>query len=474
MSRPQRSAARLARGGADAALVLLSFCAAYVVRFEWLPAYTRPESLAAHFETNGWLPLLAVPAWWLLLYVQGGYAPLRSALPWTWAGRVFRAGAMVALLLGAAVFLGKVEDFSRGFFVAFVGLSAASLSLFRAVGRASLPLVVGPGEVAVRRVLVVGTGEEARLYDRALAAPERGARVVGFLDPSGNVPPAVPAGRVLGTLDDLDGIVEREGVDEVAFAVPFRQLDGIQEHLARCEEVGAEVRVVADFLGLSLSSVHVESVGGLPMLSFVPTPSWRLQFFLKRVLDVVLAATMLAALSPVMLAVAVGVRLTSPGPVLFRQTRCGLRGRPFQFLKFRSMYQDAEARRSALEPRNELRGPVFKIRDDPRITPFGRFIRRRSLDELPQLLNVLRGEMSLVGPRPPLPHEVLRYERWQRRRLSMCPGLTCIWQVSGRNEVPFERWMEMDLRYIDEWSLWLDVKILLLTVPAVLSARGAS
>ena len=176
---------------------------------------------------------------------------------------------------------------------------------------------------------------------------------------------------------------------------------------------------------------------------------------------------------PLLIGAAIAIKLDSPGPLFFRQRRVGVHGRIFHILKFRSMYVDAEARLEALREHNEMTGPVFKMTNDPRVTRVGRFLRRMSLDEFPQFWNVLRGEMSVVGPRPPLPSEVRQYKRWQRRRLSMKPGITCIWQISGRNEIDFDRWMELDLQYIDEWSLWNDVRICVLTVPAVLGARGA-
>jgi exopolysaccharide biosynthesis polyprenyl glycosylphosphotransferase len=191
------------------------------------------------------------------------------------------------------------------------------------------------------------------------------------------------------------------------------------------------------------------------------------------VADIVLASALLVLLSPVMLIVALAVKLSSPGPVLFRQIRCGLNGRPFVFLKFRSMYVDAEHLKAGLQAQNEMDGPAFKMRRDPRVTPVGRFLRRTSLDELPQLWNILKGEMSFVGPRPAVEEEVEQYEPWQRRRLSMKPGLTCLWQISGRNELTFDEWMRLDLEYIDNWSLWLDLQIALKTIPAVLFGRGA-
>jgi exopolysaccharide biosynthesis polyprenyl glycosylphosphotransferase len=189
-------------------------------------------------------------------------------------------------------------------------------------------------------------------------------------------------------------------------------------------------------------------------------------------MDKALAFLIAVVLSPLMLGIALAIRLTSPGPVLFPQIRCGMNGRLFKLLKFRTMVENAEALRKDLEDRNEMSGPVFKIADDPRVTRVGRWLRRFSLDELPQLFNVLKGEMSLVGPRPPIPAEVQSYERWQRRRLSMKPGLTCFWQIGGRNQIDFEEWMELDLKYIDNWSLKLDIIILLKTIPVVLLGRG--
>jgi exopolysaccharide biosynthesis polyprenyl glycosylphosphotransferase len=199
-----------------------------------------------------------------------------------------------------------------------------------------------------------------------------------------------------------------------------------------------------------------------------------LQLLLKRVMDIVVSLVGLIVLSPLLVIVALIIRFTSPGPVLFAQERVGMNKRLFKLYKFRSMYVDAEKRRSELEHLNEMDGPVFKIKNDPRVTPIGRFIRKTSIDELPQLLNVLRGQMSLVGPRPPLPAEVDRYDWLYRRRLSIKPGITCLWQISGRNEITFKQWMEMDKAYIDNWSLWLDITILAKTVPAVLFSKGAS
>jgi exopolysaccharide biosynthesis polyprenyl glycosylphosphotransferase len=228
-----------------------------------------------------------------------------------------------------------------------------------------------------------------------------------------------------------------------------------------------------DLFATRIATRSVEDLDGIPLLTLSTTPSDSLALAAKRAFDLFEAAVALLVLAPVFLVVAVAIRLESPGPIFFRQRRVGVYGREFNLYKFRSMYQDAEARLESLRARNEVSGPVFKMRDDPRVTRVGRFIRRASIDELPQFWNVLRGEMSVVGPRPPLPSEVKQYERWQLRRLSVKPGITCTWQVSGRSQISFEQWMELDLRYIDSWSLWQDVKILARTIPAVLTGRGA-
>jgi exopolysaccharide biosynthesis polyprenyl glycosylphosphotransferase len=209
------------------------------------------------------------------------------------------------------------------------------------------------------------------------------------------------------------------------------------------------------------------------MLAFTRTPSDAIALAAKRLFDVVASGLALLVLAPVFAGIALAIRLDSPGPVFFRQRRVGLNGRSFHMLKFRSMYQDAEQRLEALQAHNEMSGPVFKMKNDPRVTKVGNLLRKTSLDEFPQFWNVFKGEMSIVGPRPPIPAEVREYKRWQRRRLSMRPGITCVWQISGRNNIDFDHWMEMDLDYIDRWSLWGDLAICLKTVPAVLSARGA-
>ncbi len=323
-----------------------------------------------------------------------------------------------------------------------------------------------------RSFAVVGTGSLARtMRRRLLARPEMGFTFAGFVVDDAAQPG--PPGAVLGHLQDLAAVLEQRLIDLVVFAVSRERLHGMSEAVSICQEQGVAVKIGLDLFPEHATRLTVEDLEGLPVLSYASTPQAVLPLVAKRAFDVAASALALAVLSPLLMLVALAVRLDSPGPVLFRQRRVGLNGRQFTLYKFRSMRVGAEAERARLAALNEMDGPVFKLREDPRVTRVGRPLRRTSLDELPQLWNVLRGEMSLVGPRPPLPDEVCRYERWQRRRLSVKPGLTCTWQVSGRSEVDFRRWMELDLAYIDGWSLWADILIVLRTIPAVILGRGA-
>jgi exopolysaccharide biosynthesis polyprenyl glycosylphosphotransferase len=298
---------------------------------------------------------------------------------------------------------------------------------------------------------------------------------MGFVDsPAGEPVPAVSS-RLLGTLDLLESILMRQAVDEVLIALPMRShYAEIQRSIEICEQSGVRARYLADLFPPTASRRPSGDVSFLAATSSGTTEDDP-RLLLKRALDIVLASILLVVLSPVMLLAAAAVRLSGPGPILFVQERFGLNKRRFAMYKFRTMGIDAEGLQPLLEAHNEAHGPVFKIRADPRVTRVGRFLRRTSIDELPQLGNVLKGEMSLVGPRPLPLRDVDRFtEAALMRRFSVKPGLTCLWQVQGRSEIGFEDWLSLDLQYIDHWSLALDFHILLRTVPAVLSGRGAA
>jgi exopolysaccharide biosynthesis polyprenyl glycosylphosphotransferase len=276
-------------------------------------------------------------------------------------------------------------------------------------------------------------------------------------------------------LSDLIQAMHRHAVARVIFAAAHSQLNRVEQAIGACEVEGVPAWLVADFIRTSIAKADVDAFGGRPMLVFRSTPDVSWTLFIKDLIDRVGAFIALVILALPMGLVALMIRITSPGPIIFRQQRAGKHGKPFIMYKFRSMSDDAEMRRAELEPFNQMSGPVFKVEDDPRITPFGRWLRRSSIDELPQLVNVLLGHMSLVGPRPLPIYEVEKFENTaQRRRLSVKPGLTCLWQISGRNQVKdFSDWVKLDLDYIDRWSLALDFKILLRTIPAVLGGMGA-
>jgi exopolysaccharide biosynthesis polyprenyl glycosylphosphotransferase len=332
-----------------------------------------------------------------------------------------------------------------------------------------------------RYLLFIGANERARDIAASIERkPELGYKIVGFV---AETPEALreweiaPHGQYnnLGLLDDLRRILTGERVDEVFVCLPVEtRFSDIARIIQHARDLGIVVRIMPDFTDdYLLKNLRIEEFENEYVLTLF-REQMLLQLLLKRLLDLFVSLAMLIVLFPLMALTAVLIKLTSPGPVFFIQKRVGMNQREFKLYKFRSMVANAEERKSALLHLNERDGPAFKIENDPRITPLGRFLRKTSIDELPQLFNVLTGKMSLVGPRPPLPEEVEKYEWLFRKRLSVKPGITCIWQISGRNKVSFERWMEMDHEYIENWTVWLDLQILLKTIPAVLFSRGAS
>jgi exopolysaccharide biosynthesis polyprenyl glycosylphosphotransferase len=306
--------------------------------------------------------------------------------------------------------------------------------------------------------------------------PELGLKILGYIDAENpNSCNIYDKTKRLGYLEDLEMLLKEEVVDEVFVFLPIKSFYfEIQLILKVCETAGIEVKIPADLFSLKLAKATISRYDGIPVIDLYTSPKMNWQLFVKRLMDMMTSGLLLSLLSPLFLLVAVLIKTTSRGPIFFVQRRVGYNGRQFSCLKFRTMVQDAEERREELLHLNELTGPVFKIRNDPRVTPLGRWLRKMSIDEFPQLINVFWGDMSLVGPRPPIPNEVDQYPLNDRRRLSVKPGITCLWQVNGRNRIPFEEWMELDRQYIDDWSLRLDLKILAKTIPAVLRGSGAS
>lgn len=409
---------------------------------------------------------------WLGVYARLYAASRRRAIADTVRQMALASGALLAILY----LLHFEVPVSRLFLALFVGVLTLLQLLLRTSSerlRGLLLRVFG----AVTACVVVGDGPRALALAAEIEASERhGLRLLAVVDCAGGFGAEAQLARRyrVQRLDALPELLRQQAVDEVVFVVSAAQLPRLEGVFLLCDELGVRTRVAADFFPHVHSRVGFDRLGGRPLLTFSVAPADELQLLAKRAFDIALAAVGLAAAALPMLAIGLLVRATSPGPAIFRQQRCGLNGRRFTCYKFRSMVADAEALRSQLEHLNERDGPVFKMRADPRVTPVGRILRRYSVDEWPQLWNVLRGEMSFVGPRPALPEEVDRYEAWQRRRLRMRPGLTCLWAIRGRDAVGFDAWIRMDLEYIDTWSLLLDLKILALTVPVVAAGRSAN
>jgi exopolysaccharide biosynthesis polyprenyl glycosylphosphotransferase len=324
-------------------------------------------------------------------------------------------------------------------------------------------------------VLLVGAGEVSRMIMRVLLAkPDLGFDAVGFLDDNPekgkkNLGPF----SALGSIDNLDQVFSEYGVDEVIITLPWQYHRRIMSVLNQCTRLNVRARVVPDVLQLSLDQVDVEVLDGIPLLGVKPVSISGSRLAIKRTIDLAITTVGMIVLLPIMALVALAIKLDSSGPAIFVQKRIGKNGNSFNTFKFRSMVLEAENLREDLADFNEADGPLFKMRDDPRLTRTGRWIRRFSLDELPQIFNVLRGEMSLVGPRPALPEEVDAYESWHRKRLEVTPGLTGMWQVSGRSNLSFDEMVMLDIYYVENWSPFLDLSILLRTIPKVLSGEGA-
>ncbi len=452
---------------ADGLLAVASFVLAFGVRaYIFSP---RPLFAASHYF---WIVPLVAGLWIgtgliLGVYREIGEDEVRRAFV-----DPLKVGIVATTMLFAVTFAFKLEYISRLLLGFYSVIALVLMIVFRLLARR---LSLG----GVRQILLVGDTREAVEIARTLEANEhRGLRLLGFarVAPAEGqfAPQGLRRAYPVYRLDALPELLRRHVIDEVIFAVAKDDLEKLEATFLLCEEEGVKTRLLLSFFPHVISKVYLERLRDMPLLTFSTTPEEESLLLLKRVVDFVLALALLILLSPLMLILAVLVKMTSQGPVLYRQMRCGLGGRKFTLYKFRSMHAEADLRREELEALNEADGPVFKIKDDPRCTAVGRFMRKFSLDELPQLLNILKGEMSFVGPRPPLPEEVEKYEPWQRRRLRMQPGLTCLWALEGRSQLSFRRWMELDLQYIDNWSPSLDLKIFLKTIPVVLLGRGAS
>jgi exopolysaccharide biosynthesis polyprenyl glycosylphosphotransferase len=351
---------------------------------------------------------------------------------------------------------------------AIVVLCTARLIVSSAMG---ILYRLGLGET---RLLVVGSGRLGKMIMQHIVAnPNLGYNIVGFLHDMNEPPSDFGRFKMLGTLDDLGMVIRSMQIDEVIIALPSNLHQQSIRSVRLCERLGTSFKLVPDLYELSLSRIDMEAIEGIPLIGIKQMSINSMQQIVTRVADIIVALLVLIIGFPIWLCIALAIRLSSSGPILYEHTRIGLNGRPFKVYKFRSMYKNAETRLADLMAHNEVPGPLFKIKDDPRVTPVGKFLRHTSFDEIPQLFNVIKGEMSLVGPRPSLPQEVAQYEEWQKGRLAVKPGMTGLWQVRGRSDISFDEGVLMDLYYIENWSLRLYFQTLLRTIPAVLFHRGA-
>ena len=467
--------------GVDLALTSLAFFAAFFIRdviFPIVDPVRFPTGLFPLAEYVRIYPIVLV-IWSVLLFTYGSYHSHRTVPVTREALTTLRVVAVGTVLLATLAYLMPLRTLSRSWFILFTALAATLLVGEKLLVRVIARWVRSKG-LNYRTILIVGTGRRATDIARLVANHKYwGYKILGFVSDGHRLSNGWARYRIFGNVPDLKRILENgavnEPIDEVVFAVTRKKLDEMKQIFLLCEELGIRTRVAMNFFTNRVARLEIEELEGVPFLTFTTTPSNETHLAAKRILDVAVSVALLTLAAPILCIAALAIRFSSPGSVLFKQKRIGLNGRMFTLYKFRTMIADAHARREEVAHLNEMNGPAFKAKDDPRVTPVGRWLRRFSLDEIPQLWNVLKGDMSLVGPRPPIPEEVASYHRWHRRRLSMKPGLTCLWQISGRNDIAdFDRWMKLDLQYIDNWSPTLDLKILLRTIPAVLLGKGAS
>ena len=456
----------------DVVLIGASTFVGYWVRYElqWFRdiSYYHPPSAYVP------LALLFVVLMLLAFVIDRVYQNWRGC---AWLDQVYRiinATAKSVVVILAVTFVLQPLNYSRLLLIEAGMVAILLLAVARMVQKAVVGWLRTRG-VGVSKVMIVGAGEVGRTVMRTIVArPELGYKIVGFVDDDAQKGQTdIGRFKALGAVDNLPRLIEEEAVDEVIITLPWTCHRKIMSIVRECQRRHVNARVVPDLFQMSLSQVNVDDVGGVPLIGVREVRFERGALLVKRAMDVVGAAVGLVVGAPLIALIGLGIRLDSPGPVFFHQTRVGAGGKPFVMHKFRSMRQGAEAELERVRHLDETDGPIFKIHNDPRLTRMGRLLRRASLDELPQLWNVLRGEMSLIGPRPPLPDEVALYLEWHKKRLEVRPGLTGMWQVSGRSLLSFDEMVLLDLYYIENWSLWLDFKVLLRTAPQVLRGDGA-
>ena len=463
----------------DICLTSAAFIGAYFVKRYLLPEDFRGLTTGPNYYI---VLLMIIIIWYVTFTLFDLYKSYRKQTLGDILWNMAKAVSTAMLIMIFFIYIFKIKDVSRIMLGIFFMLDIGLLALSKGIAYNILAHYRKKG-FGFRNILIIGSRERAKdVIDVIGDHLGSGYRIMGCLEvDQEDVGEDVKNGtQVIGTLDNLKNFLLEKVVDELIFAMPLKKMENPKKYMTMAEEIGVPVRIVPDWqiyklmYNPSIASIKFEEFFGIPTMKLGTTSPKYSDLLVKSAFDHFSASIALALLSPLFLVISFAIKFSSRGPVFFKQERCGVNGRKFAVYKFRTMKADAEAQRQELEVLNEMDGPVFKVKDDPRIIPFiGHLLRKTSLDELPQLINVLRGEMSLIGPRPPIPEEVDKYDFWQRRRLSMKPGLTCLWQITpNRNEVKFEEWMKMDLKYIDTWSLWLDFKIIFKTARVMLNGAG--
>ena len=473
MLKEHKTLIRYSLVAADLMIILFSFGFAYWFRSS-SPFFSNAPPIQ-NFIEYFWLCAVSLPVFGFFIYLEELYKSQRTLNFGILIWRLIKVILLVTIVLGTLIFIFKAKVYSRSLFGLFILFSFILLIL----ERSSIKIVahsIRRRGYNFRNILIIGINETAdKLVKKIRNHPEWSFVMMGILgdmDDQRDTSGSVYGLPYLGSINELHTIIENNVIDEVIICAEKDDLSKLDHILHVCEEVGIRTHIVAQLFNLLIARAEFDYLEEIPLLTFSTTPGRELHLALKRLLDIFISLFVLIVSLPLFFLIAVLIKIDAKGPVLFKQTRIGLNGRQFVLLKFRSMILNAEEQIDQIKTLNEMQGPVFKSAKDPRITRMGKYLRKFSLDELPQFFNVLKGDMSIVGPRPPIPKEVQQYARWQRRRLSMKPGITCIWQISGRNEIDFEEWMKMDLQYIDNWSLALDLIILIKTIPAVLTAKG--
>jgi len=447
----------------DAVLFALAFWLAHLCRSTWPTGFFwwHWEPIDS-FDSFKWLLLLIIPGAPLVLESQGFYQRPLCWSRFSTAWILFKCCFLITIGVIVVMFLFKMFNLARAVPILFGVLSFILVYIKEELLRIGFKSKFAQSQFKRRVILVGSRGDTLRMHEELAEKGVDSMEVVAELDLNES------------TIDELVKLLHERSANSVIINAKHTYFGQVEKAIQTAELEGVEACLVADFFQTQLSRTSFDELYGRPVLVFRSAPEASWQGIIKQAIDLIGSLLLLVLFSPIFLAVAVAIRRTSSGAIFFRQRRCGLNGQPFTMIKFRSMVTDADQHQHELATFNEMGGPVFKITNDPRITPVGRFLRKYSIDEFPQLFNVLRGEMSLVGPRPLPVDEVQRFDDpAHRRRLSVKPGLTCLWQISGRNNVKdFKEWVRLDLEYIDNWSLWLDLRILWRTIPVVVTGTG--